>query len=72
MGEDDRFDFDEDHKKKSYKLIIKQVDMDDAGPYKVVAINEFGEATAVADLTPYSKFNFFYLQYNSFQKSNNF
>ncbi|XP_051165291.1 obscurin isoform X2 [Leptopilina boulardi] len=55
LGEDDRFDFDEDHKKKSYKLIIKQVDMDDAGPYKVVAINEFGEATAVADLTPYTE-----------------
>ncbi|XP_043471830.1 obscurin isoform X6 [Leptopilina heterotoma] len=55
LGEDDRFDFEEDHKKKSYKLIIKQVEMDDAGPYKVVAINEFGEATAVADLTPYTE-----------------
>lgn len=58
LGEDDRFDFEEDHKKKSYKLVIKKVELEDAGPYKVVAINEFGEATAIADLKPYSKFEF--------------
>ncbi|XP_033229349.1 obscurin isoform X4 [Belonocnema kinseyi] len=55
LGEDDRFDFEEDHKKKSYKLVIKKVEMEDAGPYKVVAINEFGESTAIADLKPYTE-----------------
>lgn len=55
LNDDEHFGVEEDFKQKSYKLIIKNVDDEDVGTYTVKAVNEYGDATATAELTTYSK-----------------
>ncbi|KAK9307270.1 hypothetical protein QLX08_002302 [Tetragonisca angustula] len=51
----DRFDFDEDKKNKKFRLIIKDVEVEDKGTYHLTAKNYLGEASGQATLTPHTE-----------------
>lgn len=51
----DRFDFEEDKRNNRFRLIIKNVEVDDKGVYNLSVKNYLGEASAQATLQPHSK-----------------
>lgn len=52
----DRFDFEEDKRNNRFTLIIKSVEVEDKGVYRVSAKNYLGDASAEASLTPHSNY----------------
>lgn len=55
LDDETRFGAEEDFKNMKYHLVMKQVQYEDAGRYKVTAKNYLGEDSAQAELIPYSK-----------------
>lgn len=56
LTEDERFTLDDDdHKNGKYKLKISKVKQSDAGTYKITATNEYGTASAEAEMSIYSE-----------------
>ncbi|XP_043515961.1 obscurin isoform X6 [Frieseomelitta varia] len=51
----DRFDFSEDKRNKKFRLIIKDVEVEDKGTYHLIAKNYLGEASGQATLTPHTE-----------------
>ena len=62
LDDPERFGSEEDYRNMKYRLVMKQVEYEDAGTYKVTAKNYMGEDSAQAELIPYSKFIFVYLK----------
>lgn len=54
---DSRFSTEDDYKNKKYYLKIKGVEVCDAGRYRIIVVNDMGEATAEATLRPFSAYN---------------
>lgn len=52
----DKYDFEEDRRNNKFKLIIKDVEVEDKGTYHLTAKNYLGEATGQATLTPHSEY----------------
>ncbi|XP_043277218.1 obscurin isoform X4 [Venturia canescens] len=55
LDDETRFGAEEDYKNMKYRLVMKQVQYEDAGRYKVTATNYLGEDTAQAELIPYTE-----------------
>lgn len=55
LDDEERFGAEDDFAEMKYRLILKCVEYDDAGIYKVTAKNYLGEDSAQAELIPYSK-----------------
>ncbi|XP_043582472.1 obscurin isoform X6 [Bombus pyrosoma] len=51
----DKYDFEEDRRNNKFKLIIKDVEIEDKGTYHLTAKNYLGEATGQATLTPHTE-----------------
>ena len=51
----DKYDFEEDRRNNKFKLIIKDVEVEDKGTYHLTAKNYLGEATGQATLTPHTE-----------------
>ncbi|XP_017890129.1 obscurin isoform X5 [Ceratina calcarata] len=55
LQQGDRFEFEEDKRENKVRLIIKSVEVDDKGTYRVDAKNYLGEANAQATLTTHTE-----------------
>lgn len=55
LDDEERFGAEEEYKNRKYRLVMKKVEYEDAGTYKVTAKNYLGEDSAEAQLIPYSE-----------------